>query len=64
MSEVVLRAVLAAVAVTRQRKLPGLVKQRMYGTGHDCMLRSTGKRLFGWVCLVVSQMQLLGTVCR
>lgn len=52
MSEVVLRALLAAVAVMRQSKLPGLVKQCMCVRGHDCTLRSTGKWLFGWACLV------------
>jgi len=54
MSEVVLGAVLAAVAVTRQSKLPSLVQQRGCVAGHDCARRSTGRRLFGWVGLVVS----------
>lgn len=53
MSEVVLKALLAAVPVTRQSKLPGLVKQYIRVMGYDCTVSSTGKWLFGSAWLVV-----------
>lgn len=53
MSEVVLRAVLAAGAVPRQRKLPGLVSSAC--VLQDMTARSErriGRWLFNWACLV------------
>lgn len=60
MSEVVLGAVLAAVAVMGQSRLPGLVKQHML----QAMIAHSQVQGNGWVCLYFFQIQLLGTVCR